>query len=618
MQNLTSLSNSSAHIDMCQAAVLGNQRELACGEMRSSNFSIVNLAQSEKELCSIDSQTLGLSPNNINMAIDEAGLNLRRKSGSFSAHSAFSSYQSESSLGLSELGSNAEAGPCDYILNQDVVIDIPKVEEFDVNLLDPQPNEINELNTLLSPHFSDVSAKLQPLLDRIKDCKDLYQLHSLKAELFPDESAELNEIISFSRLFSEAEIKTVEQKCALEREFYNLHAWIERYVPYSFRAGQNINLRCLLHALFQKDTSDPLFEALGTLTQDEVKKIAYSLTGLFIYLPTFIYQLPKFSDEIKRTRETGKISGTLILKGAFFSSSLLYMTATLLLLSGAGSAANVVRMIASGINLLDVPAALSALAESWIDFYKYAAKHSTPARQFMVQESSHKTTMRIVTETLTLIGSLAGKICYELNTGSARMMLGIFGLNCANLPFQQNPFEAITIGAPLLKKERYVPSAEIDHLQCLAMCADFDAIAGLVASLENNHGKVKYTFNGRRVLVENEKAFFRALLTSFATGNRAFLTKEALDQSLFFLHALYEGSYSALNLPADFPEPIKVLFDRLDKLRAKDLSCGTSNAVYEKCIAVMIKVFAFREHLAEKAINNNQQEDELVEVVVLK
>ncbi len=630
MQPSINLPNLSAYTEMSRAALIGTEGRVSCGEMKNSNFSIVSLTSSEEELRSIDSQALGLSPDNINMAIDEAGLNSKRKSGSFSAYSVFSSYQSDSSLGLSELGSNAETdacGRCDDLLNQDVVIDMPaysidmpKVEEFDFNLLDPPLSETDELNTLLDLDSPDVSIKLQPLLDRIKDCKDLYQLHSLRAELFPDESAELSEVISFSRLFSEAEIKTLEQKCALERGFYNLHAWIEKHVPYSFRAGQNINLRCLLHALFQKDTSDnnPLFEALSTLTQEQVKKIAYSLTGLLIYLPTFIYQLPKFSDEIKRIRETGKVSGTLILKGAFFSSSLLYMTATLLLLGGVGSAANVVRMIASGINLLDVPAALCALAESWIDFYKYAAKHSIPARQFMVKESSHKTTMRIATETLTLMGSLAGKVCYELNTGSARLMLGIFGLNCANLPFQQNPFEAITIGAPLLKKERYVPSAEIDHLQCLAMCADFAAIASLIASLENNHGKVKYTFNGRRVLVENEKAFFSTLLTSFSTGNRAFLTKEALDKSLFFLHALYEGTYSSLNLPADFPVPIKVLFDRLDKLRASDLSCGTSNAVYEKCIAVMVKVFAFREHLAEKTINNNQQEDELVEVVVLK
>lgn len=505
MQNSASLPNLSTHTEVHRAALVDSERRISCDENKDSNFSIVSLTSSEEEICTIDNQIFGLniSPD-VNLSqyslhavsVDDRSNSTRRNSflsaassefegdlsllgAHFLTNSALLSHRSESSLALSELEfereSDTEEGACggyDEPLDQNLSIDInaydfepvfldacsidmPKVEDFDVNLLDPLLSEVNELGAALSLHSPEVAAELHPLLDRIKNCKDLYQLHAIRAELFPDENAGLSEIINFSRSFSEAEMNTVEQKCALERGFYKIHAWVEKNMPYSFRAGQNINVRCLLHALFQKSNSDyhPLLEAFGTLTKEQVKKIAYSLTGLFIYLLTLIYQLPKFTDEIKRSCETGKVSGTLILKGAVFSSSLLYVTATLLLLGGAGSAATVVRMVAGGINLLDVPVALITLAESWIDFYKYGTNHLTPARQFMVKESNHKTTARITTEALALVGSLAGKICYESNIGSARMMLGIFGLNCANLPFHQNPFEAVAIGPPLLKKK---------------------------------------------------------------------------------------------------------------------------------------------------------------------
>lgn len=509
-----------------------------------------------------------------------------------------------------------------HIENKDVIIDI-------VDTPSSSSNNTSETRSLLSSSLNgdDMFIEIDERITKILECKYKYQLDSIVGDIIPKEDESAEKVSRIMRIYNEQYNKVYSESHCLYKAYMSFHSYMEKLLPYSFRAGGSISFHLLIQALFfngdygsslsMSDSSGTTVTPPTTIKTDaflssslslglpQVRMIGDLIAASLFHAPTILYQYPKLVDEINQCLEKRTITGSVIARLALCITSTLLTISPLLMLGGAAKAGTIMRYVGRGVSYLDIPLVLVILGESWYEAYKNGSSaNKNAAQRFISQESAFKTTQRVLTQGLSLISSLSGTILRSLEKGTAPEMMSLFIVNTLNLLFHQNPYEGSSSGLKALKRATYQHNYDAFNVQTIALYADLQCSDKITAPLFNIKDRLSYAVNLQRSGVADQVLILKETVKACSQGERAILDNEQEKQCLKAIDNIYYGDLNESDTDL-LPSEMKDFLIYLNKLHSNDVSCmSLGNEVNEKIIAVIIKTLAFRETVLNGGVEN--------------
>ncbi|HHR6054127.1 TPA: hypothetical protein ACS7Z1_003469 [Providencia alcalifaciens] len=497
---------------------------------------------------------------------------------------------------------------------KDVVIDI---EQYEV-LGEGKRNSIesNELSSVESLLHENIKIDIDEKIIKILNCKYTYQLDAIISEILPCEQDGADKVRQIMRMYGEQYNKVYQESGCFYRTYLSLHKFIESKLPYAMRSGGNISFHLLLQSLFfdgkyQNDNFSDTFivsddnllnksqgflSTILPMSLSQVKIFGDLVSALLFHFPTIFYQYPKLIDEINQCIESHKITGSVIARFALCTASTLLAISPIISLGGAAQVGNIVRHIGRAVSYVDIPIVLVALCESWMQAYKYGSDvNDKEAQKFIAQESTIKTTHRILTQAMSLSSSLAGSIMRSLEKGSATEMLSLFVMNTLNLLLHQNPYEGVSISGNSLKRATYYYNQNELNIQTIGLLMDLSNVKNITLLLINPLDRLGYSINLPRSDAAIQIKILKEIVIACSYGERAILNENDKHKCLSLIESIYNNEFHEHDVNG-LPEEFSYFILYLNELRKKDiLFTSQGNEVNEKIIAVIMKVLAFRE-----------------------
>ncbi|MGL5290788.1 MAG: hypothetical protein ACRC9T_02510 [Vibrionaceae bacterium] len=371
------------------------------------------------------------------------------------------------------------------------------------------------------------------------------------------------------------------------------------------------------------------------------------LAAVLFHFPTFAYQFPRLINEVRQAIAEHTISVALISRLILSCSSLLLISsavASVAEVSRGGNAAVGNGLYIAGIatSALGAPILLGSFVQAWMGYRRQRnfSLRNNSLQCFVSQENVLQISERILLRGLNLLSAIAGQVlistlgCIEFPAStnatvssnitactqpqitnataagestagnySISLSLGLgalFAVNCLNLCLQRRPFEIASNPRNCLRHHGYRFDPNAANLQYLSLHADLNFGPQLVTALQGLGGRLRFAFNGRRLTLEQQLAFFEKFIESLSSAETRYLNVEQSSRSLEILQDIFKERESSIpyeiqitdqNLPA----AIVSFFTYLQRQVRADCWCLRGNRVYERIIAILLKALAFRE-----------------------